>query len=80
MPKAYKEITLLGQNVNSYGKGLAEKIDFSDLLNLLCTVPGDYQIRFMTSHPKDASRKPDRHHRRAGASVQAHPLAGAVRQ
>ena len=53
----YKEITLLGQNVNSYGKGLAEKIDFSDLLNLLCTVPGDYQIRFMTSHPKDASRK-----------------------
>ena len=55
--KGYKEITLLGQNVNSYGKGLAEKVDFSDLLNLLCTVPGDYQIRFMTSHPKDASRK-----------------------
>lgn len=53
----YKEITLLGQNVNSYGKGLAEGIDFADLLNLLCTVPGDYQIRFMTSHPKDASRK-----------------------
>ena len=55
--QGYKEITLLGQNVNSYGKGLAEKVDFSDLLNLLCTVPGDYQIRFMTSHPKDASRK-----------------------
>ncbi len=53
----YKEITLLGQNVNSYGKGLDENIDFSDLLNLLCAVPGDYQIRFMTSHPKDASRK-----------------------
>lgn len=53
----YKEITLLGQNVNSYGKGLDEQIDFSDLLNLLCTVPGDYHIRFMTSHPKDASRK-----------------------
>ena len=53
----YKEITLLGQNVNSYGKGLEEQIDFSDLLNLLCTVPGDYHIRFMTSHPKDASRK-----------------------
>ena len=55
----YKEITLLGQNVNSYGKGLdeAEKMDFSDLLNLLCAVPGDYHIRFMTSHPKDASRK-----------------------
>ena len=53
----YKEITLLGQNVNSYGKGLEEPIDFSDLLNLLCAVPGDYHIRFMTSHPKDASRK-----------------------
>ena len=48
----YKEITLLGQNVNSYGKGLAAPIDFADLLNLLCAVPGDYQIRFMTSHPK----------------------------
>ena len=53
----YKEITLLGQNVNSYGKGLEESIDFADLLNLLCSVPGDYHIRFMTSHPKDASRK-----------------------
>ena len=53
----YKEITLLGQNVNSYGKGLEEQIDFADLLNLLCSVPGDYHIRFMTSHPKDASRK-----------------------
>ena len=53
----YKEITLLGQNVNSYGKGLAQPVDFADLLNLLCEVPGDYQIRFMTSHPKDASRK-----------------------
>lgn len=53
----YKEITLLGQNVNSYGKGLQEQIDFSDLLNLLCQVPGDYHVRFMTSHPKDASRK-----------------------
>ena len=53
----YKEITLLGQNVNSYGKGLEEKVDFADLLNLLCAVPGDYQIRFMTSHPKAASHK-----------------------
>ena len=55
--QGYKEITLLGQNVNSYGKGLDEKVDFSYLLNLLCAVPGDYQIRFMTSHPKDASHK-----------------------
>ena len=55
--KGYKEITLLGQNVNSYGKGLEKSVDFADLLNLLCEVPGDYQIRFMTSHPKDASHK-----------------------
>ena len=55
--EGFKEITLLGQNVNSYGKGLEEQVDFADLLNLLCAVPGDYQIRFMTSHPKDASHK-----------------------
>lgn len=55
--QGYKDITLLGQNVNSYGKGLAEKTDFSDLLAMLDAVPGDYRIRFMTSHPKDATRK-----------------------
>lgn len=53
----YKEITLLGQNVNSYGKGLKEGMDFSDLLALLCQTPGQYKVRFMTSHPKDATRK-----------------------
>ncbi len=53
----YKDITLLGQNVNSYGKGNDEKMDFSDLLGKLCEVPGEYKIRFMTSHPKDATRK-----------------------
>lgn len=53
----YKEITLLGQNVNSYGKGLEEKLDFSDLLALLAETEGEYKIRFMTSHPKDATRK-----------------------
>ena len=53
----YKEITLLGQNVNSYGKGLEKKIDFSDLLAMLAQQEGDFRIRFMTSHPKDASRK-----------------------
>ncbi len=53
----YKEITLLGQNVNSYGRGNDEKLDFSDLLALLCKVPGDYKLRLMTSHPKDATRK-----------------------
>lgn len=53
----YKEITLLGQNVNSYGRGLEMQVDFVDLLNMLCAVPGDFHIRFMTSHPKDASRR-----------------------
>ena len=53
----YKDITLLGQNVNSYGKDLDEQIDFSDLLMRLNEVPGDFLLRFMTSHPKDASHK-----------------------
>lgn len=53
----YKDITLLGQNVNSYGKGLDENIDFADLLKMLDSISGDYRIRFMTSHPKDASEK-----------------------
>ena len=53
----YKEITLLGQNVNSYGKDLADPIDFADLLRRVNDVPGDFLIRFMTSHPKDASEK-----------------------
>lgn len=50
----YKEITLLGQNVNSYGKDLDLEVDFSDLLERLNAVPGDFWLRFMTSHPKDA--------------------------
>lgn len=53
----YKDITLLGQNVNSYGKDLDIEIDFSDLLRRLNDVPGDFLLRFMTSHPKDASHK-----------------------
>lgn len=53
----YKDITLLGQNVNSYGKDLGLEIDFSDLLRRLNDVPGDFLLRFMTSHPKDASPK-----------------------
>lgn len=55
--QGYKDITLLGQNVNSYGKGLDEGLDFSDLLAMLDKVEGDYRIRFMTSHPKDATHK-----------------------
>ena len=53
----YKEITLLGQNVNSYGKGLEEDINFPKLLKILDSFEGDYRIRFMTSHPKDATRE-----------------------
>lgn len=53
----YKEITLLGQNVNSYGSDKGYSYDFADLLEELAQVPGDYIIRFMTSHPKDATEK-----------------------
>ena len=52
-----KEITLLGQNVNSYGKTLYDNYDFADLLTDICKIEGDYIIRFMTSHPKDATKK-----------------------
>ena len=55
--EGYKDITLLGQNVNSYGKDLAEPLDFADLLERVNNLPGDFLIRFMTSHPKDATQK-----------------------
>lgn len=50
-----KEITLLGQNVNSYGKEFGGECNFATLLSRLCEIEGDFTIRFMTSHPKDAS-------------------------
>lgn len=52
-----KEITLLGQNVNSYGKGLDEPVDFPDLMERVSQIKGLRRIRFMTSHPKDISDK-----------------------
>ncbi len=52
-----KDITLLGQNVNSYGKDLEDGVDFADLLAKIAQLPGDFLIRFMTSHPRDASKK-----------------------
>ena len=55
--EGYRDITLLGQNVNSYGKDTGENCDFADLLAELDKIEGDYWIHFMTSHPKDASRK-----------------------
>ena len=53
----FKEITLLGQNVNSYGKDLGTGYDFADLLTDLDKIDGDYLIRFMSSQPKDATYK-----------------------
>ncbi|MBU5316838.1 tRNA (N6-isopentenyl adenosine(37)-C2)-methylthiotransferase MiaB [Clostridium bornimense] len=51
--EGYKEVTLLGQNVNSYGKGLEEDINFAKLLRLVNEIEGLERVRFMTSHPKD---------------------------
>jgi tRNA-2-methylthio-N6-dimethylallyladenosine synthase len=51
--QGYKDITLLGQNVNSYNGGC----DFATLLNECASFEGEYRVRFMTSHPKDASHE-----------------------
>ena len=53
----YKEITLLGQNVNSYGKDLSCGVDFAGLLRRINDIPGEFVIRFMTSHPRDCTRE-----------------------
>ena len=55
--EGYKEITLLGQNVNSYGKGESHGVNFASLLRQINDIPGDFTIRFMTSHPKDATHE-----------------------
>ena len=52
-----KDITLLGQNVNSYGRDIPGGPDFADLIREINALPGDFLIRFMTSHPKDATEK-----------------------
>ncbi len=51
--KGYKEIILLGQNVNSYGKGLSENETFANLLQNICDIEGDFMIRFVSPHPRD---------------------------
>ena len=51
--KGYKEIILLGQNVNSYGKGLSENETFANLLQNICDIEGDFIIRFVSLHPRD---------------------------
>lgn len=55
--RGYRDITLLGQNVNSYGKDSGYDYDFADLLSELDDIEGDYTLHFMTSHPKDATHK-----------------------
>lgn len=51
----FKEIMLLGQNVNSYGKGESHGVNFARLLRMINDIEGDFRIRFMTSHPKDCT-------------------------
>ena len=51
----YKEVMLLGQNVNSYGNDLEEGLSFTELLREVCKIDGIERVRFMTSHPKDIS-------------------------
>lgn len=53
----YKEITLLGQNVNSYNKDLDESKRFPALLKAISEIDGDFIIRFMTSHPRDCTKE-----------------------
>lgn len=53
----YKEITLLGQNVNSYGKDLGIPNAFAELIKSINAIDGDFLIRFMTSHPKDCTKE-----------------------
>ena len=55
--EGYKDITLLGQNVDSYGKHLEPQTDFAELLDMLCRTEGDYVVHFMSSHPKDINKK-----------------------
>lgn len=55
--QGYKEIMLLGQNVNSYGNDMTDSVSFPQLLRMINDIEGDFVIRFMSSHPKDASRE-----------------------
>ena len=55
--KKYDTITLLGQNVNSYGNDKNDGYHFADLLIDICKIPGDFHVGFMTSHPKDIDEK-----------------------
>lgn len=56
LDEGYKEITLLGQNVNSYGHDLDDGSNFAKLLEEISKIQGKHRVRFMTSHPKDLNR------------------------
>ncbi|MGE5808492.1 MAG: tRNA (N6-isopentenyl adenosine(37)-C2)-methylthiotransferase MiaB [Nitrospirota bacterium] len=53
--QGYREVTLLGQNVNSYGKGRTDGVAFPELLRMVNEIPGIERVRFVTSHPRDLS-------------------------
>jgi tRNA-2-methylthio-N6-dimethylallyladenosine synthase len=55
--KGFKEITLLGQNVNSYGRDLYSEAEFPRLLRTIAELPGEFTLHFRTSHPKDAGEE-----------------------
>lgn len=55
--QGYKEITLLGQNVNSYGNDFEEGVNFAKLIATIAALDGKFRLRFMTNHPKDLSRE-----------------------
>lgn len=55
--EGYREITLLGQNVNSYGSDGATEVRFPELLERVANIEGDFRVRFMTSHPKDFTKE-----------------------
>ncbi len=55
--QGYKKLTLLGQNVNSYGKDSEIGVDFSELLKRIDAIEGDFTFDFMTSHPRDCSER-----------------------
>lgn len=57
LPGGLKEVTLLGQNVNSYGKDLENDLDFPELLEAICQLEQIKRVRFVTSHPKDLTDK-----------------------
>lgn len=57
LAEGYKEITLLGQNVDSYGNDRSDGVGFAELLRRIAALPGKFRLRFMTSHPKDLSEE-----------------------